>query len=83
MSSIKDEIRQLICSKYLRGEAGHTVHDDTPLQTSGLLDSLAVIGLVADLERHFKIRLTVAETSSEKFDRLEDIAALVMRKNAA
>jgi acyl carrier protein len=83
MKNISDEIRQFILSNNLKGESGNNLHDDTPLQTSGLLDSLAVVGLIAYLEKHYKIQLTVKETNPEQFDRIKDIAELVARKMAA
>ena len=59
------------------------LRDETRLLTSGILDSMAGMELVAFIERTFGIKLSVYETDMENFDRLEDIAALVARKQAA
>ena len=81
--TVKDAIRHFIVSTYLPGESLENLRDDTPLLTSGILDSLAALGLVSFLEKEYGIELDVYDTSIEHFDRIEDIAALVARKRAA
>jgi acyl carrier protein len=76
----KDVIRQFILSTYLSGESWNNLRDDTPLQTSGILDSLAMLQLVSFVEQRFDIELDIYETSAEHFDRIEEIAACVARK---
>jgi acyl carrier protein len=80
MSDVKDAIRQFILTKYLPGESAANLRDDTPLRTSGILDSLATIGVVNFIEREFGIEIEAHETDIDTFDRIEDIAALVERK---
>ena len=74
---IKDCIRQFILTKYLAGEPAEQLKDDTPLQTSGILDSLGTLELAAYLEEQYSVELTVADTSAERFDRIVDIASTV------
>ena len=81
-SPIKDELREFILSTSLRGEPPDTLRDDTPLQTSGILDSLAALDLVTFIEGRFGIKLDLNDTSVERFDRLDDIAMLIARKKA-
>jgi acyl carrier protein len=83
MKHINDAIRQFILTTYLPGESPENLRDDTPLQTSGILDSLAVLGLVSFVAKEFDIELDVYDTSVERFNRIEDIAASVVRKRAA
>ena len=78
--TIKETIRQFILSSYLPGESPENLRDDTPLQTSGILDSLATLGLINFVEQTFGIELGVAETTAERFNRIEDIAASIARK---
>ena len=80
MTDVKDTIRQFILSTYLPDESPANLRDDTPLQTSGILDSLAVLGLVSFIHQRFGIELDVYETSIDRFNRIEDIAAIVSRK---
>jgi acyl carrier protein len=80
MSAEKETIRQFILDTYLPGESAANLRDDTPLRTSGILDSLATLGLVSFVEKQFGIELEAHETGIDTFDRIEDIAALVARK---
>lgn len=79
----KDTIRSYILAKYLPGELPANLADDTPLRTSGILDSMATLNLVSFLEKTFGIAVDAHETGIEDFDRIEDIAALVARKKNA
>ena len=76
-------IRDFVISTYLQGESPENLRDDTPLITSGILDSLAVLGLVSFLEQRFSVELDVNDTSIERFDRITDIAATVCVKQEA
>ena len=79
---VKQAVREFILATYLPGETADNLRDDTPLQTSGILDSLATMQLVAFLEKQFSIELTLEDTSIERFDRIEDMATVVARKQA-
>ena len=83
MIEVKDTIRRFILTTYLPGESATNLRDDTPLLTSGILDSLAAMGLIAYLEGEYRIELDVYDTAVERFDRIEDIAATVERKRRA
>jgi acyl carrier protein len=78
--SIKAEIRRFVLDAYLPGESPENLKDDTPLRTSGVLDSMGTLALVSFLEKEFGIEIDAHETGIENFDRLEDIAAFVARK---
>ncbi len=82
VTNVRDTIRQFILTKYLPGESAANLRDDTPLRTSGVLDSLATLGLVNFLEKEFGIQIEAHETGVDTFDRIQDIAALVERKRA-
>lgn len=83
MDPIKEAIRSYILSEYLPGESPANLTDQTPLRTSGILDSMATLGLVSFVEKTFGVMLDAHETGIENFDRIEDIAALVARKKLA
>jgi acyl carrier protein len=82
MDEIKETIRQFILSTYLPGESADNLKDNTPLLTSGILDSLASLGVASFVEQQFGIELDVYDTSVERFNRIEDIAAVITRKQA-
>lgn len=80
MDPIKESLRSFILAEYLPGESPANLTDQTPLRTSGILDSMATLGLVSFVEKTFGVTLDAHETGIENFDRIEDIAALVTRK---
>ena len=82
MNQIADTIRQFILTRYLPGESADNLRDDTPLRSSGILDSLATLGLISFLEQEYGIEVEAHETDVDNFDRIADIAAFVERKRA-
>ncbi len=80
MDTALSTIRRFILCTHLPGESPDTLSDDTPLQSSGILDSLAVVGLIAFLEKAFQVELDVYDTAIERFDTIRDIASTVVRK---
>ena len=82
MHEIKETIRAHILAEYLPGESPSNLKDDTPLRTSGILDSMATLALVSFLEERFRVQIDAHETGVETFDHIDDIAALIHRKQA-
>jgi acyl carrier protein len=82
MDAIRESIRAHILAECLPGESPENLTDDTPLRTSGILDSMAMLNLVSFLEAAFAISIDAHETGIENFDRIADIAALVARKQS-
>ena len=80
MDDVKNTIREYILREYLPGESAANLGDDTPLRTSGILDSVATLNLVTFLEHAFGIAIEAHETGIDQFDRIKDIAALVAQK---
>jgi acyl carrier protein len=80
MDQLRDTIRDFIVSQYLPGESRENLRDDTPLLSSGILDSLGTLGLVSFIAERFGVELDVYDTSIEHFDRIEDIAQSIERK---
>jgi acyl carrier protein len=83
MTTIRDQLRAYILSEFLPGESPENLRDDTPLKSTGVLDSLAVLNLVAYIEEAFGIDIEAHETGVDSFDRIESIADLIVRKQAA
>jgi acyl carrier protein len=52
---------------------------DTPLLSSGLVDSFAVIGLLGDLESHYGVIIEPEEVDAETFDTPQHILARLQR----
>jgi acyl carrier protein len=81
-TTIKEQIRQYILKEFLPGESPANLKDDTPLRTSGVLDSVATLQVVTFVEEQFGIEVEAHEAGVENFDSLNDIAAFVQRKKA-
>ena len=83
LEDVKSTLREHILAEFLPGESPGSLRDDTPLRTSGVLDSLATIKLVDFIEKTYGIEFDPHEIGIENFDSVVDIAALVVRKSAA
>lgn len=83
MDTALSTIRRFILFTHLPGESPDTLSDDTPLQSSGILDSLAAVGLITFLEKEFQVELDVYDTAIERFDTIRDIASTVVRKQTS
>jgi acyl carrier protein len=77
---MKEEIRQFILSEFLPGENPANLLNNTPLRTSGVLDSVATLRLVAFVEEHFGITVEAHEASVENFDSINSIVAFIESK---
>jgi acyl carrier protein len=81
-SNLTDTIRSFIVTEFLPGEDPENLHNDTPLITSGILDSLSTMKLVAFLEERFSIKIGPYETDPEFIGTIESIERLVSGKLA-
>jgi len=82
MDTIVPVVKEFVLTRFLPGEDPNRLTGSTELIRSGILDSLATLSLISFLEEQFKIELEAHETDIDNFDRIEDIAALVERKQA-
>jgi acyl carrier protein len=80
MNDVREIIRRHILATYLPGETADNLRDDTPLLTSGILDSLAALQLGSFVQQEFGVELDVYDTSIERFNSIADIAEVVARK---
>jgi acyl carrier protein len=80
VTDVRARIHDFVLSRYLSGEPPESLRDRTPLQTSGILDSLATLTLAQYVEEEFGVVLDVYDLSAERFDRIDDIVATIARK---
>ncbi|HMD97590.1 MAG TPA: acyl carrier protein [Terriglobia bacterium] len=80
MDTMKEELRQYILSEFLPGEKPSNLRDDTPLRTSGILDSVATLRLVTFVEEHYGIEVEAHEAGVENFDTIESISSFIQSK---
>ena len=79
---IKSTVKTFILSEYLPGEDPAALTDTTPLMTTGILDSIAVLKVVTFLENQFGIVIQPHEAVVENLNTLSDISRLVISKKA-
>ena len=82
MEEIKQDLRQFILNEFLPGEDPANLKDDTPLLSTGILNSSATLMVVMFLEERRGIRIEAHETSADNFDSVDRIIAFVQRKLA-
>jgi acyl carrier protein len=80
---IKTTVKTFILNEYLPGEDPAALTDATPLMTTGILDSIAVLKVVTFLENQFGITIAPYEAVIENLNTLSDIGRLVMSKKAS
>lgn len=76
-------IKTFILNEYLPGEDPAALTDTTPLMTTGILDSIAVLKLVTFLEKEFGITIEPHEAVVDNLNTLSDMARLVMSKKGS
>ena len=80
---IRPEIRAFVVSNYLPDASADTIEDSMPLITSGIIDSIGMLGLISFMESRFGVEFMPREVDAHTLDNLNLIAALIDRKLAA
>jgi acyl carrier protein len=73
-------LKDFILREFLPGEDPAALTYTTALVTTGILDSIAVLKVVAFLENQFGIAIEPHEAVVENLNTLSDLARLVMSK---
>ena len=79
---IKTAAKTFILNEFLRGEDPAALTDTTPLMTTGIIDSIAVLKVVGFLEDNFNITVEPHEAVVEHLNTISDITRLIMSKKA-
>lgn len=79
----RDRIREFIVSDLVKNEDYSVIEDEQDLITSGIIDSLGIMKLVAYLEENFAIKVEDTEIVPENFISVDTISAYVAAKNAS
>ena len=77
MDEIKDVVLEYVIDEY--GSEDAQITFDTPLISSGLVDSFSMVSLKRFLEMKYKISIPDEDASPEAFDSVNKIADLVKR----
>ena len=82
-NDIEAAIKQFILAEFLPGEDPAALTEAAPLVTSGLIDSIATLKMVAFLEERFQVSIQAHEIDVEHMNTVADMACLVRSKLAA
>jgi acyl carrier protein len=81
-TAIEGAIREFILAEFLPGEEPEALTDSTALVTTGILDSIATLKVVAFLEERFKVTIAAHEMDVDHMNTVADMARLVRSKLA-
>ena len=76
---LSETILDYIRREYTDALQGATVSANTPLISSGLVDSLSMISLKVFLDQTYLLRIPDSEASAEAFDSVQAIVAMLRR----
>lgn len=77
MEDLKELILDYVKEEYIEDEDEEITYD-TPLISSGHVDSFSMVSLLVFLENRFKIKISPEKATPETFDTVNSIADLVM-----
>ena len=80
-TGIEQTIRDYILREFLPGEDPSQLTDETPLITSGIIDSIRTLKLVSFLEETFSITLEAHETDADHLNTVALVTELVQSKS--
>ena len=72
-------ILDYISREYADSLQGTTIGPDSPLLSSGLIDSLSMVSLKVFLDQTYRVRIPDAEASAEVFDSVNQIVKMLRR----
>jgi acyl carrier protein len=75
MEDMKELVRKYVISEYL--DEGEEITYDSPLISSGYVDSFSMVSLLVFLENKFKIKIPPEKATPEAFDSVNKIVELV------
>jgi len=73
---MKDLVLNYVIREYMEDEEAEITYD-TPLISSGYVDSFSMVSLLVFLQNKFKIKIPPSKASPEAFDSVNKIVALV------
>ena len=76
LKEMKDLVLNYVINEYIEDE-DETITYDTPLISSGYVDSFSMVSLLVFLENKFKIKIPPNKATPEAFDSVNSIVYLV------
>jgi acyl carrier protein len=81
MSALKDAVLEYVKAEYLEADDDREVTYETPLISSGIVDSFSMVSLKVFLENKFSIKIPDHQATPEAFDSVNNIATLLKEFN--
>lgn len=81
MPQIQDTILEYVKNEYLEEGDDREVNYDTPLISSGIVDSFSMVSLKVFLENKYNIRIPDDKASPEAFDSVNNIVSMLKEFN--
>jgi acyl carrier protein len=75
LDEMKDLVLNYVVKEYIEDDEAE-INYDTPLISSGWVDSFSMISLLVFIENNFKIKIPPSEATPEAFDSVNKIIAL-------
>jgi len=79
MDEMKDVVLEYVKDEYVDEDDDIEVAYDTPLISSGIVDSFSMVSLKMFLEKTYKVKLPDDEATPQAFDTVNSIVALVKK----
>lgn len=79
MDEMKEAVKEYVVDEYIDEDDDVEVEFDTPLISSGIVDSFSMVSLKAFLEKKYGVSLPDSEATPEAFDSVNSICALVQK----
>lgn len=77
MDDAKKMIIDYVKKEFLEDDSDMEIKEDTPLISSGIVDSFSMVSLKTFLERKYKIQIPDAKATPEAFDSVNNIISLL------
>ena len=78
MQKMKETVLEYVIDEYIE-EDGDEIGTDSPLISSGIVDSFSMVSLKRFLETKYRIALSDEEATPEAFDTVDSICKLVQK----
>jgi acyl carrier protein len=75
--TVKDKVRNFIVENFLFGDTSYQLADDASLIENDIIDSTAVLELVAFIEDNFRITMSDADIVPANLDSLARISSFI------
>jgi acyl carrier protein len=78
---LKDLIIDYVKKEYLDEDAEEEINENTPLISSGIVDSFSMVSLKTFLEKKFNIKIPDEKATPEAFDTVNNIMNMLKEYN--